>query len=88
MVANPQDKYDNYYRIPELKNGVKTFSQFSAFLRHYGFSTEELAKQGVPVNGYWLDNLVASAPYVACALTQIPPPKLYTNLTGLAGYPG
>ena len=34
-----------------------------------------------------LDDLVASAPYVACALTQIPPPKLYTNLTGLAGYP-
>jgi hypothetical protein len=56
LVANPQDEYDNYYHIPELENGVKTFSQFSAFLRHHGFSTEELAKQGVPVYGYWLDN--------------------------------
>ncbi len=56
LVAYPQDEYDNYYHIPEMENGVKTFSQFSAFLRHHGFSTEELAKQGVPVNGYWLDN--------------------------------
>jgi hypothetical protein len=57
LVANPQDEYDNYYHIPELENGVKTFSQLSAFLRHHGFSTMELAEQGFPVNGYWLDNL-------------------------------
>jgi hypothetical protein len=31
LVANPQDEYDNYYHIPELENGVKSFSQFSAF---------------------------------------------------------
>lgn len=56
LVVNPQDEYDNYYHIAELENGVKTFSQFSAFLHHHGFSTEELAKQGVPVYDYWLDN--------------------------------
>ncbi len=56
LAANPQDEDDNYYHSPELENGVKILFQFPAFLRHHGFSTEELAKQGAPVNGYWLDN--------------------------------
>ncbi len=56
LVVNPEDEYDNYYHIPELETGVKTFSQFSAFLRHHGLRTEELAKQGVPAYDYWLDN--------------------------------
>jgi hypothetical protein len=56
LVTSPPGEYDNYYHIPELENGVKFFSQFSAFLRHHGFRTKELAKQGVSVHGYWLDN--------------------------------
>ena len=46
LVADPEDENDNYYHIPELENGVKTFSQFFAFLRHHGFYGEGWAQQG------------------------------------------
>src|ERR1700722_20086279 len=38
------------------KTGSRAFLNFQPFLRHHGFSTEELAKQAVPVYGSWLDN--------------------------------
>ena len=54
LVADPEDENDNYYHIPELENGVKTFSQSFAFLHHHGFRGEGWARQGGQILSSWL----------------------------------
>ncbi len=57
LVKNPEDEYDNYYHIPGLEDGVVTFSQFSAFIRHHGFHGVDWAAQhGQHLSSNWLND--------------------------------
>ncbi|KAL8919231.1 MAG: hypothetical protein Q9208_006892 [Pyrenodesmia sp. 3 TL-2023] len=57
LVENPQDEYDNYYHIPGLEDGVVTFSQFNAFIRHHGFHGVDWAAQhGQYLSSDWVNH--------------------------------
>ncbi|KAL9635796.1 MAG: hypothetical protein Q9204_002490 [Flavoplaca sp. TL-2023a] len=57
LVKKPQDEYDNYYHIPELEDGVVTFSQFNAFIRHHGFHGVDWATQhGQYLSSDWVNH--------------------------------
>ena len=57
LVENPQDEYNNYYHIPELEDGVVTFSQFNAFIRRHGFHGVDWAAQhGQHFSSNWVNH--------------------------------
>ena len=54
LVKDPEDEYDNNYHVSRLEDGVVTFSQFSAFIRHHGFHGVDWATQhGQYLNRNW-----------------------------------
>ena len=52
LVQEPKDEYDKYYHIPKLEDGVVTFFQFYAFVRHHGFGGP---KQHGPYFNRWVN---------------------------------